>query len=313
MHRASLVLSLLGFAACGPKVASDPGGTTTMGADDGSPTTDAATSTRVTTADPADPTTVTSTAGTTVTTTETGSDVTSDDGGHGSFLRAPDLDENDDCDLWIDDCPRGTKCMPWASDNSWSATRCSPLAEDPNQIGEPCTVEGSGISGIDDCESQSMCWYLDPETNMGECVAFCTGSEAKPTCADPCTHCHITNDGFIILCLPNCDPLAPDCVEGQACYPSNEAFTCFPDASDDTGALGDACEYTNACDPGLFCAGADTLPSCASAGCCTPFCDASIADSCVGAGEGIECIPWFDDGQTPPCLPGTIGACVLPK
>jgi hypothetical protein len=65
-----------------------------------------------------------------------------------------------ECDLWKQDCPPGEKCMPWANDGggSWNATRCTPLAEDPRQPGEPCTVEGSGVSGRDDCDIRAMCW-----------------------------------------------------------------------------------------------------------------------------------------------------------
>ena len=82
------------------------------------------------------------------------------------------LDLPTSCSTFAQDCPPGFKCMPWASDggNSWNATRCVPIAPDPNAPGEPCTVEGSGVSGLDDCDGTSMCWDVDPDTLEGRRV-----------------------------------------------------------------------------------------------------------------------------------------------
>ena len=220
-----------------------------------------------------------------------------------------------ECDIWADDCPPGTKCMPWANDggSAWNATKCTPLAEDPRDVGESCTVEENGVSGIDDCGPRSMCWNVDPETLMGECAAFCSGSEANPTCDDPCATCHIPGDGVLILCLPVCAPLAQDCGEGQACYPVNQSYTCAPDASDDAGAIGEACEFINVCDPGLFCAPAELVPGCEGAsGCCAPFCNVLAEDPCAALPGGVECVPW-DDEVEKGCGSGLVGGCLLPE
>jgi hypothetical protein len=221
----------------------------------------------------------------------------------------PDLPQ--ECDLWVDDCPPGSKCMPWAPDGQeFTDTRCVSLAEDPHDVGEPCTVEGDAASGIDDCEAHSMCWNVDADTNMGECVAFCEGDESNGTCTDPCSQCHVSAASVLILCLPSCDPLAQDCMKGQGCYATNNGFTCIPDLSDGGGGMGDACEFINVCAPGLWCADAAMLPDCADAtGCCTPFCDTSAANPCPGAGPGVECVPW---GEPLACGPATVGVCVLP-
>jgi hypothetical protein len=223
-----------------------------------------------------------------------------------------------ECDVFAQDCAEGEKCMPWANDggSAWNATKCSPLDPNPAQVGDPCTVEGSGVSGIDNCDSAMMCWDVDPETNMGTCVAFCTGSAADPMCEDPTTVCIIANEGVLALCLPGCDPLLQDCVEGQACYPVNEDFACAPDASGpDLGVYGDPCEYINACDPGLFCANPDVVPGCAgAAGCCSEFCDltdAAGAMQCMGQGGGQDCTPWYAEGQAPPGYEN-VGACAIP-
>jgi hypothetical protein len=233
------------------------------------------------------------------------------------FIQDPDGGGvNIECDVWAQDCMDGEKCMPWANDGggAWNATRCSPLDDNPSQVGDPCTVEGSGVSGIDNCDISSMCWDVDPETNMGTCIAFCSGSEANPVCEDPTTSCVITNEGTLILCLPNCDPLLQDCAEGQACYPVGDSFACAPDASQDTGAYGDACEFINVCDPGLMCGAPEWVPGCAGAGCCTDICDVSDADAsanCPGNAGGQECVAWYEEGQAPPGFEN-VGVCSIP-
>jgi hypothetical protein len=234
------------------------------------------------------------------------------------FIQPPDGGGiNIECDVWAQDCMDGEKCMPWANDggNAWNATRCSPIDDNPNQIGDPCTVEGSGVSGIDDCAIASMCWNVDPETNMGTCIAFCSGSEANPVCEDPATSCSILNEGTLILCLPTCDPLIQNCMEGEGCYITNDTFSCVPDAGGEMGAYGEGCEFLNVCDPGLACMGPDAVPGCAgSIGCCSPFCDVSDPDSgaaCPGAAGGQECVTFYEEGQAPPGLED-VGICAIP-
>jgi hypothetical protein len=223
-----------------------------------------------------------------------------------------------DCDVWEQDCEEGEKCMPWSSDGTtWNALKCTPVDANPKQPGDECVVEGNGASGIDDCDLGSMCWDVDPETNLGTCVAFCQGSEAAPTCDDPETNCVIANEGVLILCLPNCDPLVQDCPSGQACYPVYEGFNCAPDVSGaDMGGYGDPCEYINVCDPGLFCASAEAVPGCpGSQGCCSEFCDLSAPDpnaACSGVADGQECTMWYDEGAAPPGFED-LGACVIPS
>lgn len=220
-----------------------------------------------------------------------------------------------ECSLWDQDCGEGEKCAPWANDggSAWNATRCVPVDANPAQPGDPCTVEGSGISGIDTCDVSSMCWDVDPETNEGVCTAFCTGSENAPVCDDPDTSCSIANDGTIILCLPSCDPLLQNCPDGQACYPIDNSFVCAPDASgDDMGADNDPCEYINACDSGNVCVVPDIVDGCpaGSTGCCQAVCDLTdaTADGCT-ANE--TCEAFFEEGNVPPGYED-VGICSLP-
>ncbi len=222
-----------------------------------------------------------------------------------------------ECDIFAQDCPEGEKCMPWAADGggAWNATRCSPIAENPGQAGDECTVEGSGTSGVDDCDIGTMCWDVDPETNSGTCVDMCTGDESNPVCEDPDTFCTIANDGAIVLCLPACDPILQDCPDGQACYPINDGFACAPDASGEMGVYGDPCEFINVCDPGLFCVNPEVVPGCAGAiGCCSEACDLSDpggSAQCSGEAGGQECVAWYEEGNEPPGYED-VGVCAIP-
>jgi len=250
---------------------------------------------------------------------DTGDGDTGTDSG-GAFIQEPDGASSDvECDIWAQDCPEDQKCMPWANDggSSWNATRCADLDPNPVQPGDDCETDGSDVSGNDNCAKGSMCFSVNPETNVGTCVAFCTGNANAPVCDDPGTMCNISNDGVLALCLTTCDPLLQDCPQGghqqQGCYPVYEDFLCWPDFSFDLGAYGDPCEYFNVCDPGLFCALADIVPGCAGAiGCCTEYCDLSAPspnDAC--SGPGTECIPFYEEGAAPPGFEA-LGACALP-
>ncbi|MEM7156077.1 MAG: ribulose phosphate epimerase [Myxococcota bacterium] len=246
-----------------------------------------------------------------------GADADSGGSDDASFLVKPDGmgGISFECDMFAQDCPDGEKCMPWANDGgtAWNATRCSPIADNPGQAGDSCSVEGSGVSGLDDCDIGSMCWDVDPETNMGVCVALCTGDSMSPVCEDPDTACAIVNDGAIVLCLPSCDPLIQDCTDGQACYAVLDDFLCVPDASGEMGVYGDPCEFINACDPGLMCLGAAAVPDCTgSQGCCSEVCDTAdpAGDAqCMGVDQACE--PWYEEGAAPPGYED-VGACALP-
>ena len=305
----TLILSLIGTLAlaCGTK---DPG---TEGGESGN----ADGSTSGTTGFMPDPS-VTDTGNVMTSAASSSGGVAEDDSTTGmAFLQMPDGAGTEvECDVWMQDCPEGEKCMPWANDgnNSWNATRCSPIDDNPGEVGDECTVEGNGVSGIDSCTEGSMCYYVDPETNIGTCVGFCQGSEESPMC-EPGFLCSISNDGVLILCRRECDPLLQDCMGSAACLPANgsDGFVCIIDASGEMGAPGDPCEFLNACDPGLFCANPEAVPDCiGSGGCCSEFCDLTSADPDAECSQmGQTCTPWFEEGTAPPDLEH-VGACALP-
>lgn len=244
---------------------------------------------------------------------EPGSDGDGDSGSN--FLENPDGGGAAfECDPFTQNCPAGQKCMYWANDggSSWNATRCSDIAPDADEVGEPCTVEGGGTSGIDSCVLGAMCWDIDPETGEGTCAELCLGSESELFCSDPSMICSGRGP---YLCLPTCCPIEQDCPEGQACYPLHNTFTCAPDASGDQGGFGDICEFINVCDPGLLCLSASSLPPglpCeGAAGCCTAVCQTDET-SCSLLDPALECTPWYDEGTAPPGLE-LLGACTLPQ
>lgn len=209
-----------------------------------------------------------------------------------------------------DDCPVGEKCMPWSNNGggSWNATRCSPIDPAAVAVGAVCTVQGSGVSGIDDCELGAMCWGVDPMTNQGTCIELCGCSYDNPLCDTPNTACAVVNSGVLPLCTPVCNPLDPAaCQAGQGCYPVGELFQCAPDASGAGGGVGEVCEFINVCEPGNVCLGAGVVPGCGGSGCCAPTC--SLDDPAPGCPAGTNCVAWYEMGLEPDACLGTVGVC----
>jgi hypothetical protein len=218
-----------------------------------------------------------------------------------------------ECDLWAQDCPDGSKCMPvdTDADGIHDASKCVPLAQSPGQGGDPCQVEGSPASGVDDCDIGLLCWGVNAD-NQGGCVQMCSGTPSMPTCPNGLL-CDVSNGGALILCLKPCDPLTPSCPNGKICLPTAEGvFVCDTDASGDEGMFGDECEYLNVCDDGLLCAPSNAVPGCNSQACCTEYCDLdSDVNNCTGAPQGQECVPFYDPGFAPPGYED-VGVCTLP-
>ncbi len=225
------------------------------------------------------------------------------------FLCPEDVKDGGECDPWAQDCPAGQKCSAFADDGStaWNSTKCVDVIGDPDLPGDACTVEGSGVSGIDSCDVGVMCWDVDPNTNQGVCVALCTGTAEAAVC-EAGFSCAIAND-VLNLCLPDCDPLAQDCPGDDLCLPSDDHFLCVLDAGGEEGQAFDPCEFGNVCDKGLYCFDTEYASECdpSADGCCLPFCDLS-APECPGVGQ--ECQAWFP-GAAPPGLEN-VGFCGLP-
>lgn len=242
------------------------------------------------------------------------SDIDTSDSGCSFYGGCPtDFGSALECDLAVQDCPAGQKCAPFAGTGSGEpdSTQCVPVARDPDKPGEPCTVEGSPFSGIDSCDGGSVCWNVDPDTLAGRCVALCDQARAEP-CADD--HACVAITALLDVCAPHCDPLAPACQADEVCIldPDGDSaqFVCIHQAVGDGGAAFQPCEFLNACGLGLACIEPDAAVECdeSAPGCCLPFCDLGQPDC---AGEGAQCVAWFEPGQAPPGL-ADVGVCRLP-
>ncbi|MEX1369444.1 MAG: hypothetical protein AB1Z98_40330 [Nannocystaceae bacterium] len=193
-------------------------------------------------------------------------------------------------------CPPGEKCMPWAADGSmtWTNIRCSPIVDDPGQPGDACTVEGSQWSGIDDCDAGSMCFGVDPQTNVGTCASFCSWFGDGPCEAD--TECQIQpGDLALPVCVPTCDPTAPDCPMGTGCFAGGSSFTC-QDTARMRAAVGSPCPDPVACTAGALCAYGLECGQGVGEGCCAEVCDLGQPSPCPPA---QMCSPWFGGAGSP--------------
>ncbi len=219
----------------------------------------------------------------------------------------------EDCDIWEESpCEPGWKCTAVACEigsNAWDSHLCREI-QGTAQLGDDCFyTDGSGVSGNDTCAEGHICWNADPDTQIGTCLAYCTGSPESPYCA-PGSSCAISGSGVLPICLPGCDPLAQDCESSnEQCLPdpSGQGYICALDASGDMSPYGTPCNYINVCNPGLMCVDAAGVPEpgCeAAAGCCSPYC--SIRSGVPCPGEGQTCEPVFD-----PQPPGyeDVGVC----
>lgn len=236
-------------------------------------------------------------------------DMTADGSG---FIAMGDLASGLECSLFEQDCPAGDKCMPWAGPRGtqWDRTRCVPVAPDPAPVGEPCEVEVSTRSGVDDCDRGAICWHVDPTTLEGICEALCTGSPTEPTCEDPSSVCGFVTGGFVATCLRTCDPLVIDCPADQTCAHDLQEFVCTPDASGPSGEAGDPCEHATHCDPGLACIPPELVPECVDpVGCCSQYC--SVDDPAPPCLVGQVCALYFEEGTAPPGYE-SLGVCIVP-
>ncbi|MCH9688883.1 MAG: hypothetical protein K0V04_46045 [Deltaproteobacteria bacterium] len=243
--------------------------------------------------------------------------VDSSSSGGGDIVLEPDGSPvTFECDPYAQNCPKGEKCLPWANDGggAWNATTCSPIVEQPHQLGEECMAIGFASAGADTCDLGLMCWGVDLMTNLGTCVAMCGGSAAAPVCEPEGTACSITNSGSVVLCLPMCSPLDQDCGANQGCYPIGGSWVCAPDASNAGGGYQEVCAFINVCDPGLVCIDAASTPNCAGDACCTELCEVDNpagASQCQGAADGQFCAPWYGAGAAPSGFED-VGLCTLP-
>ena len=318
--RYAIPIALLIATGCGPSIlevddgAGEPG-TTNGGAETtGDLDTGVDTGVVTTLSTTADPSTSTATLG--------DDDTGSSDGDGINFIEMPDnppcgslgsqqvAHVSFECSPWDQDCCPLEQCVPWANDggDSFNSNRCSPVADAPAAVGEPCTVMGSAVSGLDDCELGAICWNVDPDTLEGTCVAQCTGDESAPVCPQDLV-CSIAGEGSVNVCLPPCNPLLANCPIGEACFGYGEQFVCT--SLPESAQYGEPCHWINACDPGLVCVDGETF-GCDDPACCTSLCDVTEGDpnpACPDAAAGQTCVPWDEVGDAAPGFED-LGVCV---
>lgn len=285
-----LALSLVGQGCGGPKPQEEPG--------DGSTDTSAGSTERASAVDTSSGTT----GGT--------DDGTTTYGEESDTLCMPE--QVPGCDPFSQDCPRGEKCAPAATDDcgTWSTTTCTPLPADPVQEGEPCTISGGIFDMTDDCDVGLVCWHHgDPWQNT--CIPLCGGSVEEPTCPAwyLCEEVSYAVVDGIHVCSPTCDPLNDDCPPDYACAPWGSGYQCTPT----TGAQppGEACGPGLDCASGSRCIHEQNVPDCTDGHCCSSFCDLTAPDPDTVCLPGQTCMPW---GGAPELVPPElqhVGVCAL--
>ncbi len=213
------------------------------------------------------------------------------------------------CDPMAQDCPEGEKCtaVSQTEGDPWEVNVCV-LVKGDGGLGDPCNIEGGKYTGIDNCDLGYICMLTDEDGNDGTCIEFC---DSNMICVESGAKCVSYNQGSLPICLSNCDPLLQDCLMGQGCYPSGGSdFVCFKTSVEvGMGGIGDGCNYTNQCQPGLMCVAPAAVPDCQESGCCSLFC--SVMEGSEICLPGQECLPYFAMGEAPPGSED-VGVCQIP-
>lgn len=220
------------------------------------------------------------------------------------------------CDPWAQDCPEGFKCMAYTDEGDYfTGTKCTPVVPNGGVAGDECYADGGWSTGVDDCALGFACWNINPETNIGGCVALCTGTMESYGCPDQEDICVFWVPGLAHVCLETCDPFLQNCSPGQICGPNwatnAQEFVCYLDWSFEEGQEFDGCESSNTCDPGLICWDPAQAVECSpdDVGCCLAYCDLNDP-SCTG--QNAKCEPFYDDPDTAPPEFANLGICRLP-
>lgn len=216
----------------------------------------------------------------------------------------------------LQDCPNGERCTPAAlvPNVPWHTFRCVPVASEPKEVGDTCSVFGSPNAGCDDCVAGAMCLFVFENDGEGVCVGFCEHSgQGTYVCAEDGKVCAMANNGALPVCLDPCNPLSPGCPPEAGCLYIHEIqdFLCGPPWMN-TG-YGEPCTTElGSCASGLACVDTTAFPEgvCPS-GCCTQACDLSAPNQCPHAADGQVCTPLYEPGQAPPGNEN-VGLCKMP-
>lgn len=200
-------------------------------------------------------------------------------------LPSQDMGVSWECLPWHDDCPEGQKCAV-----SPPTATCVPLQEDAGGQGEACV--GLPALDSDTCAKGLFC-------NFATCDTYCKGpaQEYPPPPSDelvcpPGSVC-VEDPYFIVVCIVLCDPLAPQCKDGQICEFFGQYFTCNTDQGEASLPAFSPCAGGQACAPGMLCAPSEYAVECSEPGdCCVPLCDLD-SPTCEGEAQLCEPLPYM--------------------
>lgn len=234
-----------------------------------------------------------------------------------------------ECDVWAQDCGPGEKCSAYgqfASENIRWSTICTPIAQDPAGLGEPCVAEEpnfqysddpyAGVhSGIDNCGAGLKCWGLD-SSHQGTCRPLCTGSADAPVCPEQmeCFAFDQSEDQshLIDLCLDLCDPVLPGCTGvNELCIPVEEFFVCRRDDAPTINlpAYG-KCYDEHDCLSGFICGESGSCEA-DQGECCLPYCDIGVdPNPACNPDLGETCVKLY--ANNPPPGAEHVGRCFSP-
>lgn len=185
------------------------------------------------------------------------------------FLMCGDMTVTEpECDIWNEDCPEGSKCMPW-DNTGGSSTRPSARRSTRRRAWRAIGASAAGPTESRQLRQapavlvhgqrhghRSLHQHVHRLRGVAELSERAELRHLEQRLADP------VFDGV--------RPAGAELSDGQICFQGAFDFICDFDASGEEGQYGDACAYINVCDYGLFCATPAAVPGCVSAeGCCS--------------------------------------------
>lgn len=198
-------------------------------------------------------------------------------------------------------------------------TTNSSNSTNPSTTGdEGTTTTGPVTTGVDRTTGPATSDWpsSDTETDSNSFITSDSGDDSGTFIRPPddaCEEC-TANEVCVYIddiaqCNPKCDPLNQAfCGADNECTALEDQFVCVPDASGNTGAVGDGCAYANGCDPGNICMQGPYVAGCNGQYCCSPFCDTDLANPC--GQYGMVCVAWYEMGMAPTGLED-VGVCIL--
>ncbi len=197
-----------------------------------------------------------------------------------------------ECDVVVQDCPRGFKCDYFYSfDAGGFLTECTSLDVTPVLEGDTCTRTGDDYNGTDNCDRGLRCSLVN-NLMTGVCLPFCYDTQGVLHCSDDkiCKSFSASGPSF---CAPWCNPIDNSCVNPELSCTLFRDFddwaTCLPKDDGPIGNYGELCGPTS-CETGFWCM-VGLVEECDDAAyCCSDLCDLNMPNTCTGD-PARTCVP----------------------